>query len=231
MACPTIRSPSQRAWLGSVLDSGAPFADRPIIAQRAPLLGMTAARLAAAALPRQVSPRVVAEPAAAVRGPIDRLRAHPPPLGRQTGADRMRRPAMPEPIPHRRGEPEVTFKLGGLGPPSAQIRSRLGLTGAVRAVGAAAPRQLPAHRRAVTAHQHSDPGDTRPSRPVRPDPSPLIQRHPACHTDTSTGGCGYRHPVIMTGPSQPPEEFANAPLPARLGDERLRSRQPHATHT
>ena len=67
------------AWLGSVLDSGAPFADRPIIAQRAPLLGMTATRLAAAALPRQVSPRVVAEPAAAVHGPIDRLRAHPPP--------------------------------------------------------------------------------------------------------------------------------------------------------
>ena len=122
---------------------------------------------------------------------------------------------MLEPIPHRRGEPEVTPKLGGLGPPSAQIRSRLGLTGAARAVGAAAPRQLPAHRRAVTAHQHSDPGDTRPSRPVRLDPSPLIRRHPACHTGTSTGGCGYRHPLIMTRPSQPPVEFAD-PLQIRL---------------
>ena len=126
---------------------------------------------------------------------------------------------MPEPIPHRRGEPEATPKLEGPGPPSTQNRSRLGLTGAVRAVGAAAPRQLPAHRRAVTAHQHSDPGDTRPSRPVRLDPSPLNRRHPACHTGTSTAGCGYRHPVIMTGPSQPPVEFA---LPCVYAQSRMR---------
>ena len=26
--------------------------------------------------------------------------------------------------------------------------------------------------------------------------------------DTSTGGCGFDNPVIMTGPSQPPVEFA-----------------------
>ena len=68
------------AGLGSAFGRSRPFADRPVIVQRAWPLGMTAARLAAV-LPRQVSPRVVAEPAAAVRGRTDR---------RPVAADRLR---------------------------------------------------------------------------------------------------------------------------------------------
>ena len=40
--------------------------------------------------------------------------------------------------------------------------------------------------------------------------------------DTSTGGCGFDNPVIMTGPSQPPVEFAAATAPRRCASFRGR---------
>ena len=80
------------ARFAAVLDGGGPLTQRATVPERTGLFSAAAARLATAP-PRQVLPRVGVEPAAAVRGPIDRLRASSRSRRGEISADRMRRPA------------------------------------------------------------------------------------------------------------------------------------------
>ena len=169
------------ARLASLLDGCGPLAERPISAQRAALVAVTAARTTTTPAPRQVFPRVGAEPAAAARGPPDRLRAHLMSLRGHIGADRVRRPAPGHPGLHLGGQHRVRFELPCAGPPRPAARVSLRCGRVVHSLGAAAAAQLATDRRRVPAQHHRDVQSGRSRRSRRLNPGALERAQPRCH--------------------------------------------------